>query len=76
MKHDKGSAHDWAAQKGQEATARMAIAAREGANVQPHNWTPLAWAASAGHKDVVKLLLTTTDVDPDARNLEATRLCH
>jgi len=62
----RSSALLWAAEHGNEATARISI--QEGAEIGVKDnigWTPLFWAAATGHEAVVRLLLETGQVDVD-----------
>lgn len=65
--HTKDSALLWAAEHGNEATARMSIQKGAGIRVTDSaGWTPLPRAAAKGHEAVVKLLLETGQVDVES----------
>ncbi|CAI7579925.1 unnamed protein product [Penicillium pancosmium] len=61
----------WAAENGQEATARKLL--REGANPQVEttsNETPLHLAARNGHERLVQLFLCLKNADPDVKDIQ------
>jgi ankyrin repeat protein len=69
VERDKCSALLWASENGQEVTAKKSVAA--GANVNARagpDRMPLSRAAYYGHIAIVKMLLSTKGVEPDAPN--------